>query len=142
MNRCLFCVLTTMSIFARFALSQTLPPPDQAGFEHVVVVMMENRSFDHFFGWLPGANGQQAGLTYRESNGTPHSTRALPPDYQGCGFLDPGHSYTDGRIQYDGGACDGFLFDGSDSSTSNPNQANDSFAIGYYGQSDLPFLGA
>ncbi|MGN6472238.1 MAG: alkaline phosphatase family protein, partial [Mycobacteriales bacterium] len=25
--------------------------------EHVVVVMMENRSFDHFMGWLPGANG-------------------------------------------------------------------------------------
>src|ERR1700752_5294036 len=110
-----------------FASGQTasLPTPDTAGFEHVVVVMMENRSFDHFFGWLPGANGQQAGLTYRESNGTAHLTHALPPDYQGCGFLDPGHSYTDGRVQYDNGACDGFLFDGSDSSTANSNQAND-----------------
>ena len=133
-----------MPILSHVAVAQTLPPPDAAGFDHVIVVMMENRSFDHFFGWLPGANGRQAGLTYRESNGTPHLTHALPPDYQGCGFLDPGHSYTDGRVQYDNGACDGFLFDGSDSDPSNglPNQANDIFAIGYYGQSDLPFLGA
>jgi phospholipase C len=24
--------------------------------EHVVVLVMENRSFDHFLGWLPGAD--------------------------------------------------------------------------------------
>lgn len=122
----------------------TLPSPNSAGFEHVVVVMMENRSFDHFFGWMQGANGQQAGLTFKDSAGGQHPTHYLPPDYQGCGFLDPGHSYTDGRVQYNGGACDGFLFDASDSDPANgkPNQANDIFAIGYYGQSDLPFLGA
>jgi phospholipase C len=131
-----------MSILSRAAFAQTLPSPEAAGFEHVVVVMMENRSFDHFFGWLPGANGQQAGLSYKDSSGVSHPTHALPPDYQGCGFLDPGHSYSDGRVQFHNGACDGFLFDGSDSSTSNPNQANDIFAIGYYGQSDLAFLGA
>jgi phospholipase C len=124
------------------AVAQTLPPPEAAGFEHVVVVMMENRSFDHFFGWLPGANGKQSGLIYKDSAGASHPTHSLPPDYQGCGFLDPGHSYTDGRVQYHNGACDGFLFNGSDSSTSNPNQANDVFAVGYYRQSDLPFLGA
>lgn len=138
---CRFCrawllVLTTMSAFARPGLAQTapaLPPPDSAGIEHIIVVMMENRSFDHFFGWLPGANGQQAGLNYTDSSGTSHPTHYLPPDYQGCGFNDPGHSYTQGRVQYDNGKCDGFLFDGS---------GNDVYAIGYYGQSDLPFLGA
>ena len=103
---------------------------------------MENRSFDHFFGWLPSANGQQAGLVYNDSAGVSHQTHALAPDYQGCAFLDPGHSYSDGRVQYDNGAIDGFLFNGSDASTANPSQANDIFAIGYYGQSDLPFLGA
>jgi phospholipase C len=140
-------VLSAMSILARVGSAQTAPPlpsPDAAGFEHVVVVMMENRSFDHFFGWLSGANGEQAGLIYSDSAGGPHPAHALPPDYQGCGFLDPGHSYSDGRVQYHGGACDGFLFDGSDSDPANgkPNQANDIFAIGYYGQTDLPFLGA
>jgi len=24
---------------------------------------MENRSFDHFLGWVPGADGKQAGLS-------------------------------------------------------------------------------
>ena len=28
-----------------------------SGIDHVVVVMMENRSFDHFLGWMPNANG-------------------------------------------------------------------------------------
>jgi phospholipase C len=115
------------------AQTSALPPPETAGFEHVVVVMMENRSFDHFFGWLPGGNGRQAGLNYSDSSGTSHPTHYLPPDYQGCGFNDPGHSYTQGRIQYDNGKCDGFLFDGS---------GNDVYAIGYYGQGDLPFLGS
>jgi hypothetical protein len=108
-----------------------LPPPEQAGFEHVVVVMMENRSFDHFFGWLPGANGQQAGVSYKDSAGVSHPTHALAPDYQGCGFSDPGHSYANGRVQYNNGGADGWLLDGS---------GNDIYAVGYYVQSDLPFL--
>jgi phospholipase C len=117
----------------------TLPPPSLTGIQHVVVVMMENRSFDHFLGWLPGANGMQAGLTYYDSNGVPHTTSPLSPNYQGCGFTDPNHSYEGGRVEYNGsitsedGPCNGFRFNGA-----NPD---DDFSIGYYGQSDLPFLG-
>jgi phospholipase C len=122
------------------AQNNPLPPPEAAGFEHVIVVMMENRSFDHFLGWMPGANGQQAGLVYTDSKGVPHPTHPLAPDYQGCGFLDPGHSYGDGRVQYDNGAADGWLRDGSDESDTNPKQANDIYAVGYYGKGDLPFL--
>jgi phospholipase C len=36
------------------------PPPKLHGFkniEHVVVIVQENRSFDHYFGTFPGANG-------------------------------------------------------------------------------------
>jgi phospholipase C len=44
--------------------AQQLPSPSASQIEHIVVVMMENRSFDHFLGWLPGANGKQAGLSY------------------------------------------------------------------------------
>ena len=47
--------------------SQQLPTPDASGIEHIVLVMMENRSFDHFLGWLPGAHGVQAGLIYEDS---------------------------------------------------------------------------
>jgi phospholipase C len=52
------------------AATSALPSPAQSGIEHIVVLMMENRSFDHFLGWLPGANGRQAGLRYRDLNGT------------------------------------------------------------------------
>lgn len=134
-------VLLALSPAAR-AQQPALPPPETAGFEHVVVVMMENRSFDHFLGWLPGANGQQAGLIYQDSAGVPHPTHPLAPDYQGCGFLDPGHSYEDGRVQYNNGGADGWLLDGSDQDSTHPKGANDIFAIGYYGQNDLSFLGA
>src|SRR2546430_8544278 len=35
-----------------------LSPHGSNGIEHVVLLMMENRSFDHFLGWLPGARGR------------------------------------------------------------------------------------
>src|SRR5689334_10428944 len=38
-----------------------LPPPTESGIEHIIILMMENRSFDHFFGWIPGTDGQQSG---------------------------------------------------------------------------------
>src|SRR5947207_7837489 len=38
----------------------SLPPPARSGIEHVIVVMMENRSFDHLLGWFPNADGRQA----------------------------------------------------------------------------------
>jgi len=34
--------------------------PASSGLEHVVLVMMENRSFDHLIGWAPGANASAA----------------------------------------------------------------------------------
>jgi phospholipase C len=112
------------------AKSTGLPHPKHSGIEHIVVMMMENRSFDHLLGWLPGADGQQAGLTYVDAAGVAHPTYPLAPDYQGCGHPDPDHSYEGGRVEYNGGACDGWLRAG----------ANDVFAIGYYVRSDVAFL--
>src|SRR5262245_65732156 len=65
------------------------PDSARAHIDHVIVVMMENRSFDHMLGWLPGADGMQAGLTYFDSAGLPHATHALAADYQGGGPPDP-----------------------------------------------------
>src|SRR3954467_2099488 len=90
------------------SLSATLPPPDVSGIEHVVVVMMENRSFDHFLGWLPKADAKQANLTYFDDANRPHSTYHLT-HYQGCGPPDPDHSFVGGRVEYNNGACDGWL---------------------------------
>ena len=82
--------------------------------QHIVVCMMENRSFDHLLGWLPNANGNQAGLSFTDTTGKVHSTYALAPqDYTGCGHPDPDHSYAGGRTEIDNGKMDGFLLDGA-----------------------------
>jgi phospholipase C len=107
----------------------SLPLPEDSGFEHVVVAMMENRSFDHFLGWVPGADGKQAGLQYLDKSGTPHATYPLAPDFTGCPHPNPDNSYQGGRVDYDIGKMDGFLRAGS----------NDVYAIGYYVETDLPF---
>jgi phospholipase C len=116
---------------ARRALSSAaaLPRPARSGIDHVVLVMMENRSFDHFLGWVPGADGRQAGLSYTDRAGVSHSTFPLAPDFQGCAYADPDHSYDGARVEWNGGACDGWL------------RANDLWSIGYYRKQDLPFLG-
>ena len=112
----------------RARVHATLPNPASAGIDHIVVLCMENRSFDHFLGWLPGANGRQAGLSFPDKTGTPHPTYHLTT-YQGCGHPDPDHSYSGARAEYNNGRCDGWL------------QVNDDFSIGYYRQSDLAFTG-
>src|ERR1051326_8255285 len=93
------------------AQAQTLPPlpkPEHSGIDHIVVVMMENRSFDHFLGWVPGADGRQAGQSYPDKDGVLHNTFRLSTNsdygWQGCGKEDPDHSYSGGRKQYNGGA--------------------------------------
>ena len=107
----------------------SLPDPAKSGLDHIVVVCMENRSFDHYLGWLPGADGKQAGLSYPDDQGVMHPTHHLQ-DWQGCGFNDPDHSYEGGRVQFDGGRCDGFR-----------KGNNDDYALGYYTEADLAFYG-
>src|SRR4051794_15288532 len=72
-------------------LRHRLPAPARSGLHHIVVVCMENRSFDHYLGWVPGADGKQAGLHYPDDHGKLHRTHHLT-DRQGCGFNDPDHS--------------------------------------------------
>ena len=96
-----------------------------------VVLMMENRSFDHYLGYLPNADGRQVGVTYLDEEGKPQKTYRLAPEFQGCEHPDPGHGWNSGRAQYNNGKLDGWLKEGSDT---------DEFAIGYYAKGDLGFL--
>ena len=104
-------------------------PGGDAGIDHIIVVMMENRSFDHFLGWLPGADGRQGGLTFPDNDGTLLPTHHLGV-FASCDYQDPDHSYAGGRREFNDGACDGFLLG-----------SKDDFPIGYYEQDDLPFFG-
>jgi phospholipase C len=105
-----------------------LPSPRNLPIDTFVVLMMENRSFDHYLGWLPGADGRQAGLEFSDPAGHRFATHRLKTDFQGCAYLDPDHSWSGGRTELDGGRMDGFL-----------KAASDIFSIGYYTQDDLPF---
>jgi phospholipase C len=106
--------------------------PAQPPLDHVVVVMMENRSFDHYFGWLEGANGSQHETYLDPATGEPVATRhssSLEAQWQGCGHPEPGHGWEAGRSQLQGG----FLADGS---------GNDEFALTYYDEGEIEFLHA
>jgi phospholipase C len=125
--------LSPQTLIAEAASRQAtpLPNPRNLPIDTFVVLMMENRSFDHYLGWLPNADGMQAGLSYVDRDGVTWQTRPLAPDWQGCGHPDPDHSWDGGRGQLDGGRCDGFLKTG-----------NDVFAISYYEEKDLGFIPA
>jgi phospholipase C len=93
--------------------------------------MMENRSFDHYFGWLSNADAVQD-TSYLDPNGQAIPTRhfeQLPgnADYQGCGHPDPGHGWDSGRVQLQ----NGFMAAGS---------GNDEFALTYFDEGDLGFI--
>jgi phospholipase C len=109
----------------------SLPAPADSGIDHVVVVMMENRSFDHYYGWVPGADGKQAGRNFVDTAGNTQPSHHLS-DFQNCASADPDHSYEGGRKELNGGAMDGFLL---------PSTPGDTFPIGYYEEADLPFHG-
>jgi phospholipase C len=114
-----------------------LPSPGSSGVDHIVVLCMENRSFDHMLGWVPDADGAQQGLSYRHAaTGAMHATHHLAPDWQGCALQDPDHSYDGGRAQLNLGACDGFL--GSYVDVGKSTVQFDDLAIGYYTGDDLP----
>ncbi len=126
-------------------------PATSSPIDTIVVVMMENRSVDHYFGWLAQDGAYlEAGrsrygegfhfdarndLTYVDpATGEEVATYHLPSrmaeldPWRGCGHPDPGHGPVQGRAQRDGG----FLAEGS---------GNDAFALGYYLEEDLPFYG-
>jgi phospholipase C len=102
--------------------------PSNSGIEHVIVVVMENRSFDHFLGWLPRADGIPAGLRYIDTSGASHAVYSLANDYTGCGHNVPNNSYGAPNLTaYDQGHMDGFLRVPGNTSTASVTTARRSF---------------
>jgi phospholipase C len=83
--------------------SSTAPAGFQ-GIKRVVVLMLENRSFDHLFGFLKAANPKVMGLTGDEFN-QPDPNAAASPAIKvsrASTFMmtfDPGHEFYDVQIQ-------------------------------------------
>jgi phospholipase C len=130
-----------------------LTPHGSNGVENVVILMMENRSFDHFLSWLPGADGRHD-MIYQSTDGNFYPNYPLAPDFQGCGYSDPDHSWEGWLVQHNFGRMDGFL-QRPTAPANNPGvtlaKAN-TFPAGYYTNfnhdgtrkavPDLPVIGA
>jgi phospholipase C len=86
--------------------------PEVGAIEHVVIVMMENRSFDHVFGGLtleedhPDVDGPSFDMTNPDHAGVEHPVQWLE---KSCQQSDPPHSWNSSRTQMDGGTNRGFL---------------------------------
>src|SRR3954453_1114990 len=57
-----------------------LPLPRNTPIDHFVILMMENRSFDHYFGWLKDADARQ-----RQSSPAPPGQRIPPRHFSTLG---------------------------------------------------------
>ncbi|MBC8074127.1 MAG: alkaline phosphatase family protein, partial [Deltaproteobacteria bacterium] len=102
--------------------------------EHVIVVMMENRSFDHMFGALALEGRLVDGLTGDETNpdpdGEPVGVFLLTDPVV---VVDPKHSWDGSREQWNGGANDGFVTSYVAEGAPDP-----SIVMGYYDRTTLP----
>jgi phospholipase C len=109
--------------------------------DHIVVLMLENRSFDHMLGYLSleGACGDVDGL--RAEFASEHDGRTYPIHHLGSTAIadDPDHSASSVDLQIGGGAMNGFVtsFAGTLSRRGVP-EADPGRVMGYYNAADVP----
>jgi phospholipase C len=114
------------------SLAKDAPLGSQIPIDTVVVLMFENRSFDHMLSNLSGAEVAPAGVTNPDSSGKPI---ARYHDDKYC-FEDTNHEWTGSHQEYDNGKNDGFVIANED-----PTHALDGTrAMSYYTEQDLPFF--
>lgn len=89
---------------------QTQAPIETAGkIDTIVVVMMENRSFDHVYGAMALAGAAVDGLLMHTSNPAPDgSTVPIQESTLDCD-TDPPHGWNSSHDQFNGGYNDGFV---------------------------------
>jgi phospholipase C len=121
--------------------------------KHIVVVMMENHSYDNYLGMLPGrgdgfplgADGEPAAFN-RGAGGEAVRAFHLPSTVQLRGL--PSQSWHASHQQWADGACDGFVTSaqaeltepGTQAAAAQEHQAADAaVGMGYWTESDLPF---
>ena len=134
--------LTGMRRHARFHQVKELIPgrPARTPVKHIVIVMQENRSLDHFLGWYgrenPNFDGRQAMTVPDLRKGHAGQTRKTwswgakgQKNFHGRGWEDPSHSWDGGRAERAGGLLNGWL---------DPKTGNDEFCLAYYDDVDIP----
>jgi phospholipase C len=114
--------------------------PARTPVEHLVVLVQENRSLNHTLGWYGSENkafdGRQKG-TFRDLRQGPTGPLVSTEpwgergrkNYHGRAFADPSHGWSGGRLERNGGRCDGWL---------DPGTGNDEFCLSTYDAVDVP----
>jgi phospholipase C len=133
---------TLTALSTSVARAATIPASRTHGslddIEHVVVLMQENRSFDHYFGTLQGVRGfgdphpavlPSGKSVWHQSDGT---REVLPfrPDVHDLGLAfiqDLDHSWNGGHAAFDNGRYDGWI------------AAKSATTMAHLGRSDIPF---
>jgi len=122
--RCAFQTDTTTAV----SLGPDAPRP--TGLAHVVVLLLENRSFDHYFSDLPSAGVTDvdvAPLDASNPDARGGTVTRFPADSY-CIGNEVNHEWSDAHLQLNNGKLNGFVA----ASTRN--------AMAYYEQRDLPTL--
>ncbi len=124
---------------------------DIGAVEHVVFLMMENRSFDHFFGTLKGVRGFNDhpvgsngvfAQAWPDNPGGTHPT-LLPfhldtaNSNAECTF-DLTHNWLPQHLSWNNGAMDAFVSTHTSASYEGPTHGIDT--MGYYKKPDIPFM--
>jgi phospholipase C len=115
--------------------------------KHIVVLMMENHSYDNYFGMMNGRGdgltrgpgGQPSAINF-DSKGRPvrlqpfagPKTRTGTSQYSSV----PTQTWNASHIQWNNGACDGFV---RSVEQTLPSTVDPSIAMRYFTESDLPF---
>lgn len=105
----------------RLRTSTAAAPEELRRYEHVVILMMENRSFDHYFGHLSlptsmggegrrdvdGLKGDEAQYLQRTIGGQVETYRSFHAGTRKLG--DISHGWDDCHFQFNGGLMNGFV---------------------------------
>ena len=109
----------------RWSFIRDLGPAAATPLEHIVIDCQENRSFDHYYGFAPFADGfgPPAGWDQPDGNGG----TVAPYRFMDLATPDVGHSWDAVQAEWNGGAMDGFF------------TTDGIWALGYYTGEELPF---
>jgi len=140
------------------ALSQGSAGGSLSDIQHVVILMQENRSFDHYFGTLSGVRGFSSPALNQTVNGEiypiwdqfgyepgvgvtpsgylqPFPLKSDPPNENGQTTNDITHNWGPQHQSWDGGAMDAFVA----THLANDGDSNGPLTMGYFTRKNLSF---
>jgi phospholipase C len=109
--------------------------------DHIVVLMLENRSFDHMLGYLSLEGGRDDIDGLREDLANDHDGRRYPIHHLGTTAIldDPDHSARSVDLQLGGGTMNGFVESFADTLSRRGVEVRDPGRVmGYYNAADVP----